>query len=86
MKQATTLQTMATIYGHLGDKNAQKKKLEMALRFIRADDGKSSNSSIDSFRNVNSSAERERRVLEKLLQGELRVLQGDLLSKGDNWV
>jgi hypothetical protein len=80
MKQATTLQIMATIYGQLDDQKSQKKKLEMALKFIRS-------------MNVDSSfpdgnANREQRAMEQRLLGELEVVQGNILSKQhrQNWV
>lgn len=78
LKQAATLQTIATIYSHLDDPKAQKKKLEMALRFVRSDNSSKAGDS--------SKIQKERRALEKRIQGELELIQGDLLSKQDDWV
>eukprot|EP00531_Pseudo-nitzschia_arenysensis_P016963 CAMPEP_0116128876 /NCGR_PEP_ID=MMETSP0329-20121206/7621_1 /TAXON_ID=697910 /ORGANISM="Pseudo-nitzschia arenysensis, Strain B593" /LENGTH=1317 /DNA_ID=CAMNT_0003623099 /DNA_START=132 /DNA_END=4087 /DNA_ORIENTATION=- len=73
MKQATTLQTMASIHGKLNDPSAQKKKLEMAIKFVRS-------SSIED--------PIERRALEDRLLGEIEVVQGNILSSQDRqkWV
>lgn len=75
MKQATTLQTMASIHAQLDDPKSQKKKLEMALQFIRS-------------MNLEPRRESEVRAFEDRLLGELEVAQGLLLSKQDrnNWV
>ena len=80
MKQAATLETMATIHGHLKDPRSKKSKLEMALKFIRSMEGESAYHG--------AKAERERMAFEKRLQEELDVVQGNLLSKEvrNNWV
>lgn len=68
MKQAATLQTMASIHGKLNDPSAQKKKLEMAIKFVRSS-------------NIENPI--ERRTLEDRLQGEIEVVQGNILSSRD---
>lgn len=62
LKQATTLQTIATIYCHLGDNSEQKKKLEMALRIIRSDNDTSDTATVD------------RVAIEKKIQMDLELI------------
>lgn len=73
IKQATTLQTIATIHANLEDPRSQKQKLELALKYVLSSD-------------IENPV--ERRALEDRLLGEIEVAQGNLLSKGDrqNWV
>ena len=73
MKQATTLQTMASIYGKLEDPKLQVKKLEMAIKFVRSS-------------NIENPI--DRRAMEDRLLGEIEVVQGNILSNQDrqNWV
>ena len=81
MKQAATLETMATIHGRLNDPKSKKNKLEMALKFIRSMEGESAYHG--------AKAERERRAFEKRLVGELESLKGNILSeeiRQNNWV
>jgi len=73
LKQAQTLYTLSTIYGYLDDPKVQKKKLEMALRFLRSDDVSSRGDKIE-----------ERRTLEKKILGELEMIKGNLRSRV-NW-
>uniref|UniRef100_A0A7S4AB04 Kinesin light chain n=1 Tax=Pseudo-nitzschia australis TaxID=44445 RepID=A0A7S4AB04_9STRA len=73
LKQATTLHTISTIYGHLDSPKEQKKKLEMALKFIRYDNAKTLDDKID-----------ERLAFAKKIQGELEMLKETRRSK-DNW-
>jgi len=74
LKQASTLQTIASIHGHLDDPKAQMNKLEMALKFIRSDD------------DTSDSTREERAALEKEIQRELQLIKGDLQAKEDKWV
>jgi len=81
MKQAATLETMAVIHGHMNDPKSKRNKLEMALKFVRSMEGESAYHG--------AKAERERMVFEKRLEGDLYVVQGNILSReirSNNWV
>ena len=67
LKQAETLQKIASIYGKLEDLKMQTKKLEMALRFVRSE--------------ISENLIEEREILEEKIQGELRLLR--LRAKDD---